>query len=110
MREDQTVENIRNALNGRPGQPIVFGVCKALAGRFGCEPWITRGVAIIAGLFFTVATLAAYIILGLCLKETETRTKGFFSGLKVLVREWTEKLISTSRRTFDDGGYNGGYR
>ncbi len=101
MRHDDTVEDIKSALNGRPGQPIVFGVCKALAARCGCEPWITRGAAIVIGLFWTLPALAAYILLGLVLKETETRTQGFFSGLTVIIREWTEKFISGSRKTFD---------
>lgn len=100
MKDDDTLEDIKSALNGRPGQPIVFGVCKALAVRCGCEPWVTRGAALFIGLFWTLPALAAYILLGLVLKETETRTRGFFSGLTVIVREWTEKLISGSRRTF----------
>lgn len=100
MKHDDTLEDIKSALNGRPGQPIVFGVCRALAARCGCETWITRAVAIVIGLFWTLPALAAYILLGLVLKETETRTRGFFSGLTVIIREWTEKLISGSRRTF----------
>lgn len=100
MKQDETVENIKSALNGRPGQPIVFGVCKALAARCGCEPWITRGAAIVLGLVWTLPALAAYILLGLFMKETEARTRGFFSGLTVLIREWTEKFIKGSRRTF----------
>jgi len=110
MREDDTLESIKRALNGRPGQPVVFGVCKALASRMGCESWITRGAAIILGAIWTLPTLAAYILLGLCMKETETRTRGFFSGLRVVVREWTEKFIRSSRNTFHSDGYDGGYR
>jgi phage shock protein PspC (stress-responsive transcriptional regulator) len=110
MQSDETFENIKKALNGRSGQPIVFGVCKALAARCGCETWITRGAAIILGLVFTRPTLAAYIVLGLVLKETEVRTKGFFSGLKVMAREWSEKCIRTSRDSLHSDRYHGGYR
>lgn len=110
MREDNTLESIKQALNGRPGQPIVFGVCKALAARCGCETWVTRGAAIVLGLIWTLPLLAAYIILGLTLKETEARTKGFFAGLKVVIREWAEKFIRKSRHVFYSDGYNGGYR
>ena len=110
MRKDQTFDNIKNALNGRPGQPIVFGVCKALAARFGCEPWITRGITIVLTVFLTLPTLAAYILLGVCLPETEARTKGFFSGLTVLFREWTEKFCTSSKQNYHSDDYNGGYR
>ena len=110
MRDKDTVEDIKQALNGRPGQPIVFGVCKALATRCACEPWVTRAATIVLGLIFTLPTLAAYIVLGLCLKETETRTRGFFSGLSVIIREWSEKLIRNSRDSFHSGGYRGDYR
>ncbi|MDX1557019.1 MAG: PspC domain-containing protein [Xanthomonadales bacterium] len=110
MRDKDTIDDIKNALNGRPGQPIVFGVCKALAARCGCQPWVTRAVAIFLGLFFTLPALAAYIILGFCLKETEDRTRGFFSGLKVIIQEWIEKLAGASRRAFSDDGYDGSYR
>ena len=101
MKQDDTIDDIKNALNGRPGQPIVFGVCKALAARCECEPWITRAAAVILGLIWTLPVVAAYILAGLLLKETEVRTKGFFSGLGVMIREWTEKFISTSRNSFD---------
>ena len=35
MSSEDVIKEIRESLNGRPGQPIVFGVCKALAERFG---------------------------------------------------------------------------
>lgn len=101
MRNDETFEDIKSALDGRPGQPIVFGVCKALAARFGFETWIGRAVAIVLAVIWTLPMLVAYILLGLLMKETETRTRGFFSGLAVVIREWTEKLISGTRRTFN---------
>ena len=110
MRHDDTCENIKRALNGRPGQPIVFGVCKALAARWGKEPWLTRGIAIVAGLFWFLPALAIYVVLGLVLKETEARTSGFFSGLGVIIREWSEKFIRGSRHSFDGDSYRGGHR
>ena len=34
MTAESVFEQIRESLNGRPGQPIVLGVCKSLAERF----------------------------------------------------------------------------
>ena len=111
MRSEDTIDDIRNALNGRPGQPIVFGVCRSLAARVGAEPWLVRAAAIVFGLFLTLPTLAAYIILGLCMKETEARTRGFFTGLGVMFREWCDKFCRSSRSDYDSDGYRqGGYR
>ena len=110
MRGDNTLDDIKEALNGRPGQPIVFGVCKALARRCGCEPWIVRAVTIVLAIFSTLPVLAAYIIAGLLLKETEARTRGFFSGLAVVIREAFEKVIRVVRGSYHSGGYDGGYR
>lgn len=98
MSADNVINEIREALNGRPGQPIVLGVCKTLAARFDVEPWVVRAAAIVLGLFFTVITIAAYVVLGFTLKETELRTRQFFSGLAVLIREWAEKLFGTVRQ------------
>jgi phage shock protein PspC (stress-responsive transcriptional regulator) len=97
MTERSVLDEIRDSLNGRPGQPIVFGVCRALAARFEQEPWIFRLAAILLTLFFTLPAVAAYVILGLVLPETESRTRRFFSGLAVLVREWVEKLAESLR-------------
>ncbi len=110
MSKDQTFENIKNALNGRPGQPIVFGVCRALANRFECETWVTRLIAIVAAVFFTIPTLISYVLLGLFLSETEVRTRGFFSGLGVMFREWTEKCNRACGGRYHSDGYDGGYR
>lgn len=110
MRDEDTIESIKRSLNGRPGQPIVFGVCRAIAARCGYEPWVTRGAAIVLGLIFTLPVLATYILLGLFMKETEARTRGFFSGLSVIIREWCDKHCSSTRQSFHSGGYDRGYR
>lgn len=91
MSSESVINEIRESLNGRPGQPIVFGVCKALADRFGREPWLFRLAAILLALFWTLPALAAYVIAGLVLKETEDRTRRFFSGLAVIIREYVEQ-------------------
>ena len=91
MSSESVINEIRESLNGRPGQPIVFGVCKSLADRFGKEPWIFRLAAIVLLLFWTLPALAAYLIAGLVMRETEDRTRRFFSGLAIIVREWVEK-------------------
>ena len=90
-------EQIRESLNGRPGQPIVLGVCKSLAERFEKEPWVFRLAAIVLTLCWTLPAVIAYVVLGFVLSETETRTRQFFSGLAVIARENIEKLAATLR-------------
>lgn len=97
MKSEQVFDQLREALNGRPGQPIVFGVCRSVAERFGLEPWIVRAVAIVLGVFFTLATVVIYVILGLALPDTEERTRKFFSGLAVLTRETADRLACRLR-------------
>jgi phage shock protein PspC (stress-responsive transcriptional regulator) len=97
MSADNVINEIRESLNGRPGQPIVFGVCKALADKFGKEPWLFRLAAIILTLFWTLPAVAAYIIVGFALSETEDRTRKFFSGLAVIVRDLVQKLAESLR-------------
>ena len=97
---NSVLDEIRDSLNGRPGQPIVFGVCRSLAEKFNQEPWIFRAAAIVLAIFFTLPTVAAYIIAGFALEETEDRTRRFFSGLAILIREWAEKLADSLRGIF----------
>jgi phage shock protein PspC (stress-responsive transcriptional regulator) len=100
MSSESVINEIRQSLNGRPGQPIVFGVCKALADRFGMEPWIPRLAAIVLTLFWALPALAAYVIAGLVMKQTEERTRRFFSGLAVILREYADKGAASLRRSF----------
>jgi len=100
MSADSVINEIRDSLNGRPGQPIVFGVCKALADKSGKEPWIFRLAAIIFTLFWTLPAVAAYIILGFALNETENRTRKFFSGLAIIVRDLVQKFAASLRDMF----------
>jgi phage shock protein PspC (stress-responsive transcriptional regulator) len=111
MSQESVIKEIRESLNGRPGQPIVFGVCNALAERFGKEPWVFRLASIVLALFWSLPALAAYIIAGLVMKETELRTRTFFSGLAVVIRENVEKGAAWLREscTADQrGGYHRG--
>jgi len=100
MEHHNLFESIKHNLNGRPGQPIVLGVCKALAERFGQEPWVFRAIAIVLGVFFTFATLAAYILAGLVMPETEQRTKGVFRGLGIWLQEMVDRLAALGRELF----------
>jgi phage shock protein PspC (stress-responsive transcriptional regulator) len=100
MSADSVINEIRDSLNGRPGQPIVFGVCKALADKFGKEPWLFRLAAIFLTLFWTLPAVAAYIILGFALSQTEDRTRKFFSGLAVIIRDLVQKLAESLRDMF----------
>lgn len=106
MTAESVFSQIRESLNGRPGQPIVLGVCKALAERFEKEPWVFRLVALILALFWTLPAVALYVILGFVLKETEVRTRQFFSGLLVIAREGIDKLAASLRNLFRDAGGN----
>jgi phage shock protein PspC (stress-responsive transcriptional regulator) len=106
MTAESVCEQIRESLNGRPGQPIVLGVCKSLAERFEKEPWVFRLAAIILTLCWTVPALIAYVVLGFVLSETEVRTRQFFSGLAVIIREGVNKLAASLRGAFDEAGSN----
>ena len=92
MSEKNMLDDIRDALDGRPGQPIVFGVCRTLAARWGLPQWQVRAGALIIGAIFTIATLIAYLVLGFVLPETEARTRGVFKGLGISLREGVEKF------------------
>jgi len=92
MTAESIFQELKQALNGRPGQAIVLGVCRTLAKRLNQEVWIVRAVTIAAGVFFTFPTIAIYILAGFFLPETEVRTRGFFSGLGVVLRETVEKI------------------
>jgi phage shock protein PspC (stress-responsive transcriptional regulator) len=100
MSADNVINEIRQSLNGRPGQPIVFGVCKAMAAKAGKEPWVFRLAALVLALFWTLPAVAAYVILGFALSETEERTRKFFSGLAIIIREMVEKFAASLRDMF----------
>jgi len=107
MSADSIVQEIKEALAGRPGQPMVLGVCQACASRYHQQAWAVRLAAIIAGVVWTLPTLAAYILLAFLLSETETRARGFFTGLGVVVREASEKVFGSLGRHFgSDGRHN----
>ncbi len=95
-------DQIRENLNGRDGQPIIFGVCMTLAKRLGIETWITRAITIVAALFFTFATAALYILLGFLLSETNERTTGFFRGLKLWLQECWDRVVGHTHGNGDD--------
>lgn len=106
MTADSIVQEIKQVLAGRPGQPMVLGVCQAFASRYKQQAWIVRLVAIISGVIWTLPTLAVYVLLGFLLPETVTRTRGFFTGLGVVLRETSEKIFATLGRVFGSGGGN----
>jgi len=95
MTAESVFAQIRESLNGRPGQPIIFGVCRSLSERFEKEPWLFRLAAIILTVFWTLPAVAAYVILGFVLSETEERTRKFFSGIAVIARESIEKIAAS---------------
>ena len=88
-------EQIKESLNGQPGQPIVLGVCTSLAKRFEKEPWVFRLAAIVLTLCWTLPAIFGYLVLGFVLSETENRTRQFFTGLVVITRESIEKLAAS---------------
>lgn len=92
MQDETFFDSIKRNLNGRPGQPIVLGVCGTLAKRLEQEVWLIRLVAIVMGVFFSLATLAVYVALGFLMEETSHRTKSLFEGIGIWFRELTDKL------------------
>jgi len=100
MNTEDLFGSIKENLNGRPGQPIVLGVCNELARRFEQEVWVFRAAAIVLGVFFTFATLIAYVVLGFCMKATEQRTRGLFHGLGIWIQEAVERFASGCRELF----------
>ncbi|MCW5700791.1 MAG: envelope stress response membrane protein PspC [Rhodospirillales bacterium] len=44
-------------------QGILFGVCTGIANYFGINPWIVRGLFIVAAFMFTPAAIIAYIVM-----------------------------------------------
>jgi phage shock protein PspC (stress-responsive transcriptional regulator) len=104
MKSDELLDSIRENFNGRPGQPLVFGVCATLAKRSGHEPWIFRVGTLALALFWTMPAVGAYIALGLLLPETQDRTRGVFKGLFIALEEWVEKGMETFQDLFGSKG------
>jgi phage shock protein PspC (stress-responsive transcriptional regulator) len=94
MTAESIFHEIRQALGGRPGQAIVLGVCQALAVRFRQEPWHVRLATLVLGLVWTWPVLAAYIILGFVLPETERRSRDFFTGAGIMAREFAQRFFA----------------
>ncbi len=94
MAKENFLDNIRDNLNGQPGQPMLLGVCKVLAKRLGTEPWSVRAVFIVLTLLATGPMLVAYVLSGLLLDETSERTRGIFKGLFQLLRDTVEKALN----------------
>ena len=103
MAQNDFIDSIRENLNGSPGQPMLFGVCRTLAAKLELEPWILRAIAIVMTLFFTAPTVVAYILLGLFMDETADRTRGIFQGLFLTLREWVDKFVDGMSDLFKPG-------
>jgi phage shock protein PspC (stress-responsive transcriptional regulator) len=108
MAHNDFLDSVRDNLNGRPGQPMLFGVCRTLAEKFNLEPWLVRVAAILLVLFFTAPTAVAYILLGLFMDETADRTRGIFQGLFLTLQEGVEKVIEGLGDVFRSGGNTSG--
>lgn len=107
MQSETFFESIKRNLNGEPGQPIVLGVCKTLAARLNQEVWLIRLAAIVLGVIYTFATLVGYVLLGLFMEETSSRTKSLFEGLAIWFREFLEKVSDKFNDVFGDGHSSG---
>lgn len=103
MTAESIMQEIRQALNGRPGQALILGVCKTIASRCRLEPWQVRLAALIVGLVWTFPVLAAYVILGFVLPETEQRSRDFFRGLGIMAKEAAGNLTSALGNLFGAG-------
>lgn len=109
MASNEFLDSVRNNLNGRPGQPLLLGVCGVLAKKMGVEPWITRAGAIVLAVFFTTLVPVAYLVLGLVMDETADRTRGIFRGLFIVIQEGVSKIVDGIGDLFssDRDGRNG---
>ncbi len=108
MAQNDFLDNVRENLNGRPGQPMLFGVCQTLAAKSGMEPWLVRVAAILLVLFFMGPTVVAYVLLGLFMDETAERTRGIFQGLFLTLQEGVEKVVDGIGDLFrSDGNASG---
>ena len=103
MSSECIFQEIRQVLTGRPGQPIVLGVCRTLAARIGKEVWLVRLVTIVLGVFWALPIIAAYILSGFLLAETAERTRRFFAGLGIIARETAEKMLASLGSMFGGG-------
>jgi len=101
MTAESIFQELKEALSGRPNQPIVLGVCQAIASRFRQEVWLVRMVTIVLAIVWTLPVTALYCVLGFVMPESEVRTRGFFCGLGVVIHETTEKLLAFFGRLFD---------
>lgn len=110
MNSENFFESVKRNLNGEPGQPIVLGVCKTLAARLNQEVWLIRLAAIILGVFYTFITLVAYILLGLFMDETSSRTKSLFEGLGIWFREFLDKAGNKCNDIFGGDSSSEQYR
>jgi phage shock protein PspC (stress-responsive transcriptional regulator) len=108
MASNEFLDSVQKNLNGRPGQPLLLGVCGVLAKKLGTEPWVTRLGAIILVFFFQTLVPVAYVVLGLAMDETAERTRGIFKGLFIAIREGVEKLLNALGNLFNDKQRNGG--
>ncbi len=108
MAQNDFLDSVRDNLNGRPGQPMLFGVCQTLAAKSGMEPWLVRVAAILLVLFFMGPTVVAYVLLGLFMDETADRTRGIFQGLFLTLQEGVEKIVDGIGDVFRSGGNTSG--
>jgi phage shock protein PspC (stress-responsive transcriptional regulator) len=104
MTKDSIMQEIKEGLQSRPGEPTVLGVCQVLSKRFDHEVWKLRLAFLVLVVFWTLPVMAAYIILGFLMSETESRTRGFFCGLQVLIQETAVKVFAALGGIFGSDG------
>lgn len=108
MAQNDFLDSVRENLNGRPGQPMLFGVCRTLAEKTQVETWLVRIAATLLAVFFTGPTVVAYILLGLFMDETAERTRGIFQGLFLTLQEGVERVLEGIQDVFGSGGKSSG--
>lgn len=89
----------KKALQGRPGQPLLLGVCAALARRLDMEAWLVRVGVILLFVLFNLVTLVVYLVLALVLEETAERSRKIFHGLWMTIKEKFEPGRSAASRS-----------
>lgn len=80
-------QDVKQALNGRTGQPILLGVCQFISQRTEMAPWLVRSLALLLLLVFPPFTLIAYLLAGFLLPQTAERSKKIARGLWITIQE-----------------------
>lgn len=96
-------EDFQAQLRGQNAQPLIFGVCAALAQRGGFNRGPVRLIALLALVFFTMPVLLAYVIAGFLLPETRDTTKTRLLSCARWLVDRIEAMVASVRGSGNHG-------